>query len=179
MHALPVKDDSYSKLLYELKAEIAEGLKRARDAYHMEKILTYWKMGQSIFKYLLVNKDRADYGKQLYNRLSHDLEIGERLLYQISQFYNAYPDFKPAQNLKWSHYRLLTSVKDDEQRSILENKVSEDNWSKRALEEFIKESKEKGTEYPKNKTKKRKNYLFSKAGFIPIDYLKTTLPTMF
>ena len=162
MHALPVKNDSYSKLLSELKAEIAEGLERARNAYHREKILTYWKMGQSVSKHLLVNKDRADYGKQLYKRLSQDLEIGERLLYQISQFYNAYPDFKPSQNLKWSHYRLLTSVKDDEQRNVLENKVSEDSWSKRALEDFIKESKQKGAKYSKVKEKKAKKLSVSK-----------------
>ncbi|MCK9615298.1 MAG: DUF1016 N-terminal domain-containing protein [Candidatus Omnitrophica bacterium] len=149
-----VSDNSYSNLLKQIKHEITDGLVRAQKAYEREKVISYWKIGQAIDKHLLENKDRADYGKQLYSRLSRDLNIGERLLYQMSQFYYAYPDLKPSQNLKWSHYRLLTSVKDEEQRAILETKAADDNWSKRALETFIKDDKEKSVKAAKPKSTK-------------------------
>jgi endonuclease YncB( thermonuclease family) len=162
MSALPVKKDTYIILLNHIKQEITEGLDRAQKAYNREKVITYWKIGQAIVKHLLENKNRADYGKQLYKKLSQDLDIGERLLYQISQFYNTYPDFKPSQNLKWSHYRLLTSVKDEGQRNILEAKASDDNWSKRDLENFLKAEKAKSNKFSKPKARKPKKLSVSK-----------------
>lgn len=162
MADLSITEVSYSKLLKQLKKEIAEGLVRAKTAYDREKIITYWKIGESISNHLLKNKYRADYGKSLYKRLSEDLSVGERLLYQISQFYNAYPDFKPSQNLKWSHYRLLTSVKDEEKRNLLEFKASDDNWSKRKLEDFMKEDKEPEVKPIKPKIMKKKKLSVSK-----------------
>jgi len=162
MTNVSIPEASYSNLLKKLKKEIAEGLVRAQRAYDREKVIAYWKIGQSISKHLSKNKDRADYGKKLYKRLSDDLSIGERLLYQISQFYNTYPHFKPSQNLKWSHYRLLTSVKDEGKRTLLETKVSNDNWSKRALEDFIREDKEQDVEPTKPSIKRTKKLSCSK-----------------
>jgi len=156
MSALPVAKDEYSMLLKHIKQEIAEGLSRAKEAYNREKVITYWKIGKAISKHLLENKTRADYGRQLYARLSQDLGIGERLLYQMTQFYNAYPNLKLSQNLNWSHYRVLTSVKDERQRNILEHKAANENWSKRTLENFIKEDKEKNTKPLKSKSRKHR-----------------------
>jgi len=78
------------------------------------------------------------------------------LLYQISQFYSTYPNLKPSENLKWSHYRLLASIPDKEQRNALEDKVSRDNWSHRELDTFIKEDKEKTIEVARPKPAKPK-----------------------
>ena len=109
--------------------------------YDREKVFTYWKMGAAISKHLLSENNRADYGQKLFKNLSDDLKVGERLLYQMTQFFNAYPDFKPIENLKWSHYRLLTSVKDKDRREFFEEQISQDNWSKRKLEEALKGEK--------------------------------------
>ena len=67
--------------------------------------------------------------KQIFKNLSKDLNIGERLLYQMSEFYKSYPKFNPSINLKWTHYRLLSSLKDDEKREVLENRASIENLS--------------------------------------------------
>jgi len=154
MKALAVTDASYSRLLRHIKQEISVGLARARHAFEREKILSYWRIGQAIGKHLAQNTTSADYGNQLYSSLSRDLGLGERLLYQISQFYNTYPDLKPSENLKWSHYRLLTSVKDNEQRNALEAKASADSWSQRTLDAFIKDNKEKSAHSSTTKPKK-------------------------
>lgn len=130
---------SYKKLLCKIKNEMAEGLFRAQNAYDRERVITYWNMGRAISSHLLMHKDRADYGESLFNRLSQDIGLGERLLYQVTQFYNTYPDFKPSSNLKWSHYRILTSIKDENQRGMLEDKVSKEKLSKRKLEVLVKD----------------------------------------
>jgi predicted nuclease of restriction endonuclease-like (RecB) superfamily len=178
MNVLPVAKDEYSMLVKHIKQEIASGVERAKEAYNREKVITYWRIGRAISKHLLENKTRADYGRQLYARLSQDLDIGERLLYQITQFYNAYPNLKPSQNLNWSHYRVLTSIKDQRQRNILEYKAANENWSKRELESFIKEDKEKSAKTLKAKIKAKdtKGCLFLKAGFIHTVYSKTITP---
>jgi len=136
-----VVDPAYSRLLKHIKQEIAEALTRAHLAFEHEKIIAYWRIGESIALHLKQNPDGAGYGAQLYKNLSHDLGLGERLLYQVTQFYYAYPDFTPLQHLKWSHYRLLTTIKDGKQRTILEAKAAHDHWSKRALEIFLKQDK--------------------------------------
>jgi endonuclease YncB( thermonuclease family) len=134
-------DISYTNLLKQIKQEIFQGLINARLAYEHEKIIAYWKIGESIAKHLSSNVTETDYGKQLYKNLSGDLGIGERLLYQMSQFYSAYPNFEPVRNITWSHYRILTTIKDEKQRKIIEAKIAKDNLSKRALEVFLKEDR--------------------------------------
>jgi len=156
-----IPEESYSKLLKIIKDEIAEGLLRAQRAYSQEKIICYWRVGKAINNHLLENNNRASYGKQLYSRLSLDLGIGERLLYQMNQFYSVYPDLEPLQDLNWSHYRLLTSIKDNEQRHTIEVKAANDKWSKRALEAFIKDAKEK-VGSPKSKPRKPRKLSLNK-----------------
>ena len=143
MRDLNTAKEPYSSLLKQIKQEIAKGLSRAQEAYNRQKLITYWKTGRAISLHLSHYKRSINYGKRLYSRLSQDLGVSQRMLYLITSFYNAYPHFKPSQNLNWSHYRLLTSIKDEKQRNILEYKASKENWSKRALENFIKEDKEK------------------------------------
>jgi len=104
--------NAYINLLKQVKEEIIEGLFRAQIAYERERVITYWNVGRAISSHLLIHKNRADYGEKLFNRLSKDLGLGERLLYQITQFYHTYPNLKPSSNLKWSHYRILTSKKE-------------------------------------------------------------------
>ena len=95
MGEVAILDNSYYLLLKHIKQEIADGLTRAQKAYEREKVIVYWRIGQAISEHLLEHKSRANYGKQLYTRLSHDLNIGERQLYHISKFYNTYPNPQP------------------------------------------------------------------------------------
>lgn len=142
---------AYLRLLETIKREITEGTSRAQEAYNREKIISYWKIGKAISVHLSQSRSVAAYGKHLHARLAGDLGIGERLLYQMTQFYNTYPNLKPSQNLNWSHYRLLTTVKDEGQRNALEAKAASDNWSHRALDTFIKDERSKS---PKPKSRK-------------------------
>jgi len=97
---LNIKVHSYSNLVSVLKTVIQEGLVRAQNAYEKERVLTYWRIGKAISKHLLDQDNRARYGEGLYGRLSEDLDVGARLLYEITQFYNTYPEFEHTSNLK-------------------------------------------------------------------------------
>ena len=141
-------ETSYNDLLENLKREINEGLCRAQNAYDKEKVLTYWKIGQTLNTYFLENKIQGSYSKRILKNLSQDLNIGETLLYQIRQFYKTYPAIIPDLNLKWAHYRALVKIKDEDLRTSLEEKVSSENLSKRDIEVLIK------TKTPTAKTSK-------------------------
>ena len=93
MKALTTTNAAYSNLLKHIKQEIAEALTRAHLAFEHEKIIAYWRIGESIALHLSQVHGGAGYGTQLYKNLSRDLGLGERLLYQVTQFYYAYPDF--------------------------------------------------------------------------------------
>lgn len=131
----------YKGLVSKIKTEITEGLARVQKAYDNEKINTYWKIGESIHKHFLKNRIQAEFGKRIFKNLSNDLNISESLLYQMTHFYKAYPKFKPSFNLKWTHYRLLSSVKDESKRNELEQMVSDKNLSEKNLISIIHDFK--------------------------------------
>ena len=148
MSEIKLAETSYHDLLEHLKREINEGLSRAQNAYDKEKVLTYWKIGQTLNTYFLENKIQGSYSKRILKNLSQDLNIGETLLYQIRQFYKTYPSIDPDLNLKWSHYRALVKIKDEDLRTRLEEKTASENLSKRDIEVLIK------TKSPTAKTSK-------------------------
>jgi predicted nuclease of restriction endonuclease-like (RecB) superfamily len=59
---------------------------------------TYWEIGRRIVEFEQGGKDKADYGKELVQRLGSDLTLkfgrgfGWRNLYQMRSFYLAYPE---------------------------------------------------------------------------------------
>ena len=138
----PAIQSSYKTLVQNLRKEITEGLLRAQNAYNKEKILTYWKIGNDIHSHFIQNRVQAEFGKQIFLNLSRDLKIGEQLLYQIVQFYKAYPHFKPKDNVTWSHYRRLASIVDKRSRKKIEIRVSKEKLSNRAFDILVQEYKQ-------------------------------------
>lgn len=136
-----ISKSSYSNLVSKLKREMTKGLLRAQRAYDKERVITYWNVGKMINNHFSKNNIDGIRGKQICKNLSSDLNIAETLLYQMTAFYKAYPVLKPSDTLKWSHYRLLSYVKDKEKRKKLEYKVSTEHLSKRNLEVLIKDFK--------------------------------------
>ena len=132
----------YKTLVRNLKKEITQGMLRARNAYNKEKILTYWKIGETIHSHFIQNRVQAEFGKMIFLNLSRDLEIGEQLLYQIVQFYKAYPHFKPKDNVTWSHYRRLASITDKRARRKFEMKVSKERLPNKAFDILVQEYKQ-------------------------------------
>ena len=135
-----VSVDTYENLLSRLEEEIAQSRSRIQKAVQQEKISTYWRIGQYISDHLLAHK-RADYGKNLFSRLSQDLDIAQSNLYSMVQFYKAFPIFHPDGKLGWAHYSILSSVKDQDKRQFLAKEAQKNQWSKRQLQEVLKQQK--------------------------------------
>jgi len=147
-------ESKYVQLVTQLKKEIVSGHFKAQEAYAKEKVLCYWRMSKVINTFLS-ESNRADYGQRFFKNLAEDLSVSEKLLYQISKFYMAYPKFSFDKFLTWSHYRLLASVNDPKIRESLEKRAIGENWSIRMLELFLDEARTKTLPSQKKSVEKR------------------------
>jgi len=97
----------------------------------------YWKIGKYIDEHLLANKERADYGATVLERLAKDVGRDSTSLNRALRFYRTYPILVPGQQLTWSHYRRLITIKDKDQRKKLEDQIIEKNWDTHKVQEYL------------------------------------------
>lgn len=149
-------EDPYPTVLSAV-VDLMEAARRAA-ARSVNAIMTatYWEIGRRIVEMEQQGESRAEYGKQIIDRLAKDLS--ERFgrgfqrsnLFQMRSFYLTYPhtgqSFSPEKlspeifqtlsgqfPLPWSHYVKLLSVKSPEARSFYETEALRGGWSVRQL----------------------------------------------
>ncbi len=106
-----------------------------------EMVQTYWQIGKEIVEEEQKGKGRAEYGKNLLEKLAMRLKIDfgegydETNLRKIRQFYLIYP-IRDALRLEltWTHHRILMCIDRPEARSFYEIECIKNNWSSRELE---------------------------------------------
>ena len=103
----------YTALRNRVREALRLGRERAERAVEQEKVRTSWEIGKLINEHILLNKARADYGKQVLKRLSHDLEISERELHYMAEFAKTYPILRTSAKLTWGDYEALLRINDD------------------------------------------------------------------
>ncbi len=131
----------YDILLSQVRSALLEGQRRIEE----EKVRTYWQTGAHIHKHILKYADRADYGRQIINRLVVDLKVDKSTLHETVMFAKAYPDFSIVSGrsqLKWTHFRELVRISDDKLRKRLEEETQRNGWSSDELIARIKSEKQ-------------------------------------
>lgn len=131
-------DSSYNNLLQELQGILETGMNQAYKAVDNIKVQTYWQLGERIVREELKQEERAEYGASLLKKLSKDLQLRERNLYEIVTFYKAYPILRTVSaKLSWSHYIDLSKIDSEATRSFYEKQAEQHSWSVRKLREAI------------------------------------------
>jgi len=102
----------------------------------------YWRVGRYIDEHLLANKQRADYGKHLLERLAKDVDRDQTTFTRALQFYRTYPILAERHELNWNHYKSLITIKDKEERKKLEQKVIQKEWGTKKLQEYLSTKRE-------------------------------------
>jgi hypothetical protein len=106
----------------------------------------YWKIGQHINEEILENS-RAEYGKQVVQSLSAQLEQeyakgwGEKQLRHCMQFAAVFTDeqivYTLCRQLSWSHIRLVMFMEDKLKRDFYIEICKLEKWSVRVFQERI------------------------------------------
>lgn len=106
----------------------------------------WWKVGGYIDGHLLENKDRADYGSLVLERLADDVGRDVSTLRRALQFYHLYPIRAVPHELSWDHFRSLITVHDKAKRIAFEKKALEKEWTSEELGEAIRLDRLKAAE---------------------------------
>ncbi|MBA3924129.1 MAG: DUF1016 domain-containing protein, partial [Nostocaceae cyanobacterium] len=150
--------DPYEAVL----AEVSEMLEAARSevarAVNTLMTATYWELGRRIVELEQHGAERAEYGKQIVERLAQDLSpkfgrgFKKSNLFQMRSFYLTYPDAAQSSSgetasifqtlsgkfpLPWSHYVKLLPVKNSEARAFYEAQALRGGWSVRQLDRQV------------------------------------------
>lgn len=104
----------------------------------------YWEVGQLIVEHEQQGKSKAIYGNATLKNLSKSLtlEFGtgfdERNLNNMRAFYTAFPIWNAVRTeLSWTHYRMISRVKNETQRLQYIELSIDGNWDTRTLQRNI------------------------------------------
>lgn len=115
MPAALVIPRTYAELRREVEQVLGDGRKQVEEAW----VNTYHETGRLIHEHILQQQARADYGGQVYARLSTDTGVSARTLQECVQFYRQFPIARPVAQFGWNRCRLLCQVGDEAERKAL------------------------------------------------------------
>lgn len=105
-----IQNKEYEKLIEAVGLELKKGRQNIAIAVNAEIVQTYWHIGKHIIQYEQNGNERAEYGSDLLNRLSHDLTqkygsgFSRSNVFYIRKLYMEYPKVQTLSELSWSHY---------------------------------------------------------------------------
>jgi len=131
--------EGYGQVLNDIRFLLEKAKAQAYKAVDNIRVQTYWQIGERIVREELQHKERSDYGKKLIVNLAKDLGFTRQILSRIVQFYREYPIVTALRvQLSWTHYELLVSISNKEERQFYEFQAIQNRWSTRQLEKQIK-----------------------------------------
>ena len=142
-----INNSNYSDLLHNIGDELELGRKRVVASVNSAMVETYWHIGQHIVEYEQKGNEKAEYGSDILNKLSHDLTVlygkgfsHSNLIYiRIRKFYLIYKKSQTVSDfLSWSHYVELLKIDDPLERSFYEKQTELEHWGVRELKRQIR-----------------------------------------
>ena len=126
------------KTYAELKRAVQAVVLRGRRSIERAWLLTYHETGRLIHVHLLLNKDRADYGANVFVRLAADTGISSRTLHECVRFYRGFPIVRAPAQLGWNRCRLLCQVADPARRKAMLAETVKRGWTSPQLEQQVR-----------------------------------------
>lgn len=149
----------YSKLLNDIRDLIESGIDQPGKDNISQLTITYWKIGERINKEALSTK--SGYHNSILKDLGSELELERTTLSRCLNFFKTYKSPPKNENLSWSHYRELMTIKNDKVRKELEEKAKNENWSRERLIAAIRQYQNSGdTENNKLKRPVEATYIY-------------------
>jgi len=135
---------SENSLYIEIKEILNSARGKASRAVNYAIVEAYWNIGKMIYEEEQNGAERANYGDYLIKTLSKELkkDFGKGLsvtnLKYMRQFYKAFQKSQTlSDQLSWSHYLLLSKIKENDKKEFYFNEAINSKWSVRELERQI------------------------------------------
>lgn len=152
MNELQHKENRYDRLIADIGALMFEARRKVASSVNTVMVDTYWHVGKYIVEYEQGGNEKAEYGSELLNRLSHDLRMrygkgfSRSNVYNMRRLYVLFPkvqtlsgksqsSIKPtlSLNISWSHYLELLKLNDPIEISFYMHEAENERWSVREL----------------------------------------------
>ena len=135
--------NTYQKLLEEIAGIYDGALKDVHLVVEAILKTAYWKIGQRVVETEQDGSIRAQYGAHLLEQISSDMSKTNRKGFSVSNLQNmrkVYAAFSIQQisvKLGWSHYVVLSEIKDKRERQAYLKKAEREKWSVPQLREVL------------------------------------------
>jgi len=142
---MSLEKKSYDQLIAQIGNLLQSGRKQAVQAVNTILVQTYWHIGQHIVVFEQKGNERAEYGSQLFERLSKDLTLlygkgfsRSNLLY-MRKLYQCFPISETLSHLlTWSHYFEILKADNPLEISFYSKQCEHEKWSVRDLKRQMK-----------------------------------------
>jgi predicted nuclease of restriction endonuclease-like (RecB) superfamily len=137
---MQVHEHKYKSLVDQIGVLLHSGRQKAVQSVNTILIDTYWEIGKHIVEFEQKGNEKAEYGSQLFERLSKDLSLAygkgfsRSNLFYMRKFYLFFPICETVSHiLTWSHYFEILKADTDLEISFYTKQCEKERWSVREL----------------------------------------------
>lgn len=144
---MSLEKQHYSELIGKIGGLLQQGRQQAVQSVNTILVQTYWYIGQHIVEFEQEGNQKAEYGTQLFERLSKDLTLAHgkgfsrsNLLY-MRKLYLSFPISETLSHLlTWSHYFEILKADSELEISFYSKQCEHERWSVRELKRQMRSS---------------------------------------
>ncbi|MFZ2889318.1 PDDEXK nuclease domain-containing protein [Sulfuricurvum sp.] len=136
---------NYNELIVQIGSLLALGREKAAFSINTILVQTYWQIGRYIVEFEQNGNEKAEYGAQLFERLSRDLTIiygkgfgRSNLLYMRKLYLTFSKSGTVSHKLTWSHYYEILKSDSELEISFYVKQTEKEKWSVRELKRQMK-----------------------------------------
>jgi len=142
---MKIQEHHYKNLIGQIGLLLHEGRQKASQTINSILVQTYWEIGKYIVEFEQGGKERAEYGSQLFDRLSRDLTslygkgFGRSNLLYMRKLYLCFQiSGTLSHKLTWSHYYEILKADSELEISFYTKQCENEKWSVRVLKRQMK-----------------------------------------
>ena len=144
---MEIQQNEYQNLIEQIGNLLHAGRQKAAVSVNTILVQTYWQIGRYIVEFEQKGNERAEYGSQLFERLSKDLSTlygkgfgRSNLLYMRKLYLNFQISGTLSHKLTWSHYYEILKADNPIEIGFYAKQTENENWSVRELKRQMKSS---------------------------------------
>lgn len=144
---MEIQENKYQSLIEQIGGLLQSGRQKAIQSVNTILVQTYWQIGRYIVEFEQHGNKRAEYGTQLFERLSKDLTTAygkgfgrSNLLYMRKLYLSFQISGTLSHKLTWSHYYEILKADSELEIGFYSKQCENENWSVRELKRQMKSS---------------------------------------